>query len=343
MSNTAIRWALKARTNNSTQKTVLLVLADHADPSGRAFPNQKMISKEACCSLDSVQRALKDLRKLNLLRSEAAYDRRGRRARNVYWLAIDTVVKPQNAAQEIEPSRNLRGSEGGQFAGDHILNPHIEPSERGGSLSEDCFRSKEESEEAASYDIPIRTPLPSSEQCASPRQNARSIRQPLPPDWLPTSAQFGTAIERGLTSDEIHDQAKRFRVRKAASTSGDWDGEWDIWVDRAVAYKVQHANKSTQSIMALRAYTSPTSTPTPTNPYVSDDPEYEYRILPEHPIWSSWMRSFSNGGRDDWVEEARKRGVIYAPALNPKYAPRFRFGKTNEGSDAGTLPAQPRQ
>lgn len=59
MSVQAITWALGFSDCTSTEKLVLLVLANYADEQGRCWPGRKRIASEACCSPATVSRVIK--------------------------------------------------------------------------------------------------------------------------------------------------------------------------------------------------------------------------------------------------------------------------------------------
>ncbi len=58
MSVQAISWALSYPVESSTEKAVLLVLANYADGDGECFPGQESIAQQAACSDRTVRRVL---------------------------------------------------------------------------------------------------------------------------------------------------------------------------------------------------------------------------------------------------------------------------------------------
>jgi DNA-binding transcriptional ArsR family regulator len=70
----AMSWAFKLQMGDSTEKFVLLALADHADEHGRCWPSLKRLSLFTSCAESTVRRALRRLEAQGLLTSE---ERRG--------------------------------------------------------------------------------------------------------------------------------------------------------------------------------------------------------------------------------------------------------------------------
>jgi hypothetical protein len=64
----ATAWALKQRTGSPSAKVVILVLANYANEFGICWPSQKTLAFGTEQSEDSVQRRLRDLEKLGLIR-----------------------------------------------------------------------------------------------------------------------------------------------------------------------------------------------------------------------------------------------------------------------------------
>ena len=101
MSWQATSWAVKQRTGSPARKLMLLVLANYADEHGCCWPSQQTLSYDTEQSLDSIQRHLKSLEKLKLIRKVIRTNGPGRWSGRTYFLNItvpDSSV-PQSAAQ----------------------------------------------------------------------------------------------------------------------------------------------------------------------------------------------------------------------------------------------------
>ena len=59
MSYQASAWAVAQKCESGTEKAILLVLASYIGPDGTCFPGQDTLADQACCSVKSVERALK--------------------------------------------------------------------------------------------------------------------------------------------------------------------------------------------------------------------------------------------------------------------------------------------
>jgi hypothetical protein len=76
MSIEAINWALNQVTNvTSTQKAVLISLADRADAQARCFPSYEDIMTRSCASRNAVSRALASLVELGLIVKEPRFNK----------------------------------------------------------------------------------------------------------------------------------------------------------------------------------------------------------------------------------------------------------------------------
>jgi hypothetical protein len=146
----AVDWAEEIRTAKRTRKTILMVLARRAKSkpieggTGEAhqcYPSHQTIATRAGCSVDTVERAIKDFVKMGLLVTRLRYNRRGRPTSNIYFLNVaneekaqfeakilgltEAVTNPQNAAKEAASlTRKMQGIPpvtNPQFAGDQYL------------------------------------------------------------------------------------------------------------------------------------------------------------------------------------------------------------------------------
>ena len=106
MSWQATAWALKQRAG-SANKLTLVALANYADPSGVCWPTQETLAKDTEQSVDTVQRRIKKLVALGLVRVERRTPRRGQWAGRMYFLSMDAseTTKPQSAARSSPEDR----------------------------------------------------------------------------------------------------------------------------------------------------------------------------------------------------------------------------------------------
>lgn len=89
MSFEAMKWASQTKAGGSTNKLVLLLLANYADQDFKCFPSIARLAEMTECSPDTVRRAVHDLRKRGIIeireRFEAFGDKK-RQTSNVYVL-----------------------------------------------------------------------------------------------------------------------------------------------------------------------------------------------------------------------------------------------------------------
>jgi hypothetical protein len=100
MSWQATAWAAKQATGSPSRKLLLLALANYADASGRAYPSQETLARDTEQSVDTVQRQIKQLVNLGLIRVEKRPGVKGQWAGRVYYLGLpkEDIPEPQNAA-----------------------------------------------------------------------------------------------------------------------------------------------------------------------------------------------------------------------------------------------------
>lgn len=100
MSWQATAWAAKQATGSAGNKLTLLALANYADSSGVCWPTQDTLAANTEQSIDTVQRRLKRLVALKLVRVEKREANRGQWPGKIYHLNISVAekTKPQSAA-----------------------------------------------------------------------------------------------------------------------------------------------------------------------------------------------------------------------------------------------------
>ncbi|WP_181769462.1 helix-turn-helix domain-containing protein [Bradyrhizobium sp. UNPA324] len=101
MSWQATAWAAKQVTGSASNKLTLLALANYADHEGVCWPTQETLARDTEQSVDTVQRRLKALVKLGLVRVETRPGGRGQWDGRKYYLAMGVaeMSEPQSAAR----------------------------------------------------------------------------------------------------------------------------------------------------------------------------------------------------------------------------------------------------
>lgn len=103
MSIEAINWALNSVTNiTSTQKAILLTLADRADVDGYCYPGYDDICKRSCATRHAVANALRKFEQLGLLKRKKRFNKS-----TVYQLIVGSVEINTTASAEINTASSV--------------------------------------------------------------------------------------------------------------------------------------------------------------------------------------------------------------------------------------------
>ncbi|UYO55696.1 helix-turn-helix domain-containing protein [Rhodopseudomonas palustris] len=110
MSWQATAWAAKQVTGSPARKALLLALANYADAAGMSYPSQDTLARDTEQSTDTVQRQMKQLAALGLVRIEKRPAVKGQWPGLVYFLALPVAetTEPQIAARSEPQSHAAR-------------------------------------------------------------------------------------------------------------------------------------------------------------------------------------------------------------------------------------------
>ncbi|MGP9814416.1 helix-turn-helix domain-containing protein [Rhodopseudomonas sp. NSM] len=119
MSWQATSWAAKQVTGSPARKALLLALANYADAAGMSYPGQDTLARDTEQSIDTVQRQMKHLAAIGLVRIEKRPAVKGQWPGLVYFLAMPVaeISEPQIAARSAPHSSASRS--GGHRAAKH--------------------------------------------------------------------------------------------------------------------------------------------------------------------------------------------------------------------------------
>ena len=111
MSWDAIAWAASQKAGGSTDKLILIILANFADEHGASFPSHRTIATKAECGLSTVERALKRLEKSGLIsitpRFDTSAEGSNRQTSNSYVLKMGvTNLTGGGGVQKDDPITN---------------------------------------------------------------------------------------------------------------------------------------------------------------------------------------------------------------------------------------------
>lgn len=129
MSSEATAWAWKIGGISTSEKTVLLRLADHANADGIAWPGKDRIAKACCMHKRTCDRAIERLEQRKLVFVESRKTQGGRRSTNIYRLnlkARDLFAANDFEAPEIPKRAATDVAEQQAFFDAHIREPYPE-------------------------------------------------------------------------------------------------------------------------------------------------------------------------------------------------------------------------
>ena len=94
MSWSALKWASEVKVGNSTDKLILIILANFTDAENTCYPSHRKIAELCECSTDTVIRSLKRLKDLKFIEVEKRFQltqkNNHRQTSNIYKLITDT-------------------------------------------------------------------------------------------------------------------------------------------------------------------------------------------------------------------------------------------------------------
>jgi DNA-binding transcriptional ArsR family regulator len=231
MSVAAMSWAfgLKLR---STEKLVLLALADHANDAGSCWPSNARIMEMTGLSDGAVRGALRALKAAGVVRAEA---RRG--TSNVYALMQDQAppAEPESLPDNVVPmpARVAARARGGgstcQGGWQDMPGGMAAGATPGGST---CHLTVSEPSE--------------KHQGSGEGRERRATR--LPADWRPTDRDRAFAVARGLDPDTLAEGFRDYwRAKPKANTSLDWSANWRTWCGREVQWAAKGRGPARQA------------------------------------------------------------------------------------------------
>ncbi len=107
-----LNWASTAPCDSATEKAVLLLLASFAGSDGACYPGQETLAQRACCSVKSVERALKAFEKRGWITRAARRRRDGSRTSDLIVICASPTAEqyenaqPDTVSDRPEPTRH---------------------------------------------------------------------------------------------------------------------------------------------------------------------------------------------------------------------------------------------
>lgn len=218
MSFSAAAWAIRQEIQNSTQKLILIILADcYNDETQRCYPSYQYIAKLAGCSQCTVHRAIKELEDNGIIEVTK------RDGKSSYYHLIQT---PCN----LQPLAPVQG---------HPLH---------GCNDTPCTSA------IRTYKEPIKEPITLSGD--KPQKKTKQKRRTqIPPDFKLTDDLYNKAAQYWHTHGHQGDIVDCFASfidhhRAKGSVMADWGAAWGTWYRNAVKFAKNEAQGESGGFIA---------------------------------------------------------------------------------------------
>lgn len=112
MSHQHSDWAVEARCESASEKAILMLIANYAGSDGTCYPGQETLARQACCSVKTVERALKAFEDRGWIRRVPRRRRDGSRTSDLICILAVNAPEPMENAQpdtvsgRAEPTRH---------------------------------------------------------------------------------------------------------------------------------------------------------------------------------------------------------------------------------------------
>lgn len=214
---------------SSSRRMVMVVLANYAGDSGRAWPSQQLIANEAGCGIRSIKDHLAWLEKAGFITRTTTNLGQGNGSRTSYQIHADRLAQTlSDAGEEIAGANFARANEREARCSIPHLTNRQEPS------------------------IPIDTNVSIGQPTEKPPEPKRSgkvrgasRKTGLPENWAPSIKAYSVASQAGLSREEINHEADQFRNSAIANgrTYADWDAAFRTWIGNSVKWRAERTAK----------------------------------------------------------------------------------------------------
>ena len=216
MSHQASAWAVGQKCDSGTEKAILLVLASYIGSDGTCFPGQDTLAEQACCSVKSVERALRAFEDRGWISRAVRRRRDGSRTSDlVTFTALNHPEKHQpDTVSDSEPTRHgvqtnptLCPNQPDTMSGLSTFEPVREPVREPVSLSAPAAPSPERVAFAEWNALAERLGLPKATKLTPHRQ--KHLRTRLKEDGLEGWRAALAAVERSNHCRGVNDRSWR--------------------------------------------------------------------------------------------------------------------------------------
>lgn len=126
MSIEALNWAFDFEAKSSSEKAVLLALANYVGGDGRCHPGQESIAKKASCTDRTVRTVLADLEERGIIARERRERQDGSRTSDTIILLV-FASQPENSSGRENANRKIMSSQPENSSGLTTFEPPVEP------------------------------------------------------------------------------------------------------------------------------------------------------------------------------------------------------------------------
>jgi hypothetical protein len=204
---------------SSSRRMVMVVLANYAGDTGKAWPSQQLIADETGCGVRSIKDHLAWLEKAGFITRHTQNLGQGNGSRTSYQIHLDRLERTApDAGEEIAGANIARAKKREPRCNIPHLTNRQEP-------SIDTI--------AKAIVAPQPPDPPESKSTGRVRGAARGNR--IAPNWAPTITDYAFASSEGMTREDINREADKFRDYWSAKSGReacklDWSATWRNWV-----------------------------------------------------------------------------------------------------------------
>lgn len=105
MSYQASNWAIEQVCDTATEKAVLMIIASYAGPDGTLYPSQETIARQSCCSVKTVERALKTFEERGWIERTERRRHDGSRTSDLIFMVKVANPEPREQPDNVSGSR----------------------------------------------------------------------------------------------------------------------------------------------------------------------------------------------------------------------------------------------